>query len=66
MSPTHGVEVSEGLMHADDLIVQLIIAVWVGQECVTIRDEQVEHIDNLKNKTKIHVTCHLNIVIMLC
>ena len=49
MSLTHRVEVAKGLMHADDLIVQLIITVGVGQECVAICDEQVEHVDNLKS-----------------
>ena len=49
VSLTHRVEVAKGLMHADDLVVQLIITVGVGQECVAICDEQVEHVDNLKS-----------------
>ena len=50
LSLTHGVQVAEGLVHADDFVVQLIIAVGVGQEGVAICDKQVEHIHNLKQE----------------
>ena len=44
---THGIEVVKYLMHADDLIVEFIIAARVWQEGVAIRDEQVENVYHL-------------------
>lgn len=45
---THRVNVVKHLVHSDQLIIQLIIAVRVGQESVTIRDEQIKHIYHLE------------------
>lgn len=50
---THGVKVVKDLMHPDDLVIQLIVAVRIGQEGVTISDEEVEYVYNLQN-----IHCH--------
>ena len=47
MTLTHGVEVVKHVVHADDLVVELIVCAGVGQERVPKRDEQVEDVDNL-------------------
>ena len=45
---THWVEVVKNLMHTYQFIIQFIVAAWWRKECVSIRDEQVENIYNLK------------------
>ena len=39
---THGVQVVKALMHADNLIVEFIIAAGGGQECVAICDKHIK------------------------
>lgn len=39
-------------MHADNLIVEFIIAAGSGQECVTICDKHIKKVHNLKKKQK--------------
>jgi len=45
---THGVEVIEDLVHADNLVIQLIVTVGVREEGIPICDEQIEDIYDLE------------------
>lgn len=48
---THRIKVVKILVHANDFIIELIIAAGSGQKCVSISDEHVEQVHNL-NKWK--------------
>ena len=39
---THGVEVVKALVHADNLIVEFIIAAGSGQECIAVCDKHIK------------------------
>ena len=41
------------MVHADDLVVQLIVCAGVGQERVPKRNEQVEDVDNLSTQENV-------------
>ena len=45
---THGVEIVKCLVHADYLVVQLVVAAWGGQERVSICNEHVEQVNHLR------------------
>lgn len=52
---THGVHAPKDLLHPHDLVVQLVISDWVGQEGVSVGDEEVEDGGNLQ--TRMHRQC---------
>lgn len=43
---------SENLFFSVQLVVKFVVAVRCGQECIAIRDEQIENVDNLKQNQK--------------
>lgn len=53
---THAVEVVEDLMHSHDFVVQLVVAVGGGQECVAVSYEHVEQVYYLDKETHIRIS----------
>ena len=47
-SLTHRVDILKHFVHPNQLIVELVVSGGVGQECVPIRDEQVEDLHHLR------------------
>ena len=50
MPRTHCMDILKDFLHANQLIVELVVSAGVGQECVPIRDEQVEYLHHLQNR----------------
>lgn len=59
-SLTHSMDILKHFVHSNQLIVELIISGGVGQECVPIRDEQVEDLHHLRGGT-VNITNTLHI-----
>ena len=56
-------DILKHFVHSNQLIVELIISGGVGQECVPIRDEQVEDLHHLRGGT-VNITNTLHITYM--
>ena len=37
-------------MNSDYLVIQIIVRCWSRQECVSVRDENIENVHNLQEK----------------
>lgn len=44
---TYSIKILEHFADSDQLVIQFIVGGWAGQEVVSVRDEQVEHFDDL-------------------
>lgn len=49
---THTVEVVKDLVHSDNFVIQFVVAVGCGQECVSVGYEHVEQVYHLEKETR--------------